>query len=290
MTEARSGCCPLRLLPTYAKSRPARADSRLRREIDHPCGPVDPGEPGFHRGMQGVLRGLHTTGARGGAEVDACWLPPAGCRIKQRLKPGRVGGANPARLHKKEIESWTRRAGGPFWAVGDVTGKMMLAQPPLQGSVRWRNILGHSRLSITAPSPPPTFTIPEISSWASVKATPKPLATSEGSGSGPPLVRATFKTRTPRPWPNSFYSWMVLTENCCSAGQRRSAPGAHILRASTPRLDPGESQTPWPAARGARIAAEGSPIPTSVNWWMVASSRPPPASKNQEATHDSYDQ
>jgi len=82
-----------------------------------------------------------------------------------------------------------------LWAVGDVTGKMMLAHTAAaQGSVAVENILGHSRLIDYRSIPAATFTHPEISSVGLSESDARALATSEGFELG--LVRSYFKANT----------------------------------------------------------------------------------------------
>ena len=82
-----------------------------------------------------------------------------------------------------------------LWAVGDVTGKMMLAHTAAaQGTVAVDNILGHSRLIDYRSIPAATFTHPEISSVGLSEADAKALAAAEGFSLG--TVRSYFKANT----------------------------------------------------------------------------------------------
>lgn len=82
-----------------------------------------------------------------------------------------------------------------LWAVGDVTGKMMLAHTAAaQGSVAVDNILGHQRLIDYRSIPAATFTHPEISSVGLSEADAKELATADGFELG--LVRSYFKANS----------------------------------------------------------------------------------------------
>ena len=82
-----------------------------------------------------------------------------------------------------------------LWAVGDVTGKMMLAHTAAaQGAVAVDNILGHQRRIDYRSIPAATFTHPEISSVGLSEVEAKELATSEGFELG--LVRSYFKANT----------------------------------------------------------------------------------------------
>ncbi len=82
-----------------------------------------------------------------------------------------------------------------LWAVGDVTGKMMLAHTAAaQGSVAVDNILGHQRLIDYRSIPAATFTHPEISSVGLSEADARELATADGFELG--LVRSYFKANS----------------------------------------------------------------------------------------------
>ncbi|MEB3348498.1 MAG: dihydrolipoyl dehydrogenase [Cyanobacteriota bacterium] len=82
-----------------------------------------------------------------------------------------------------------------LWAVGDVTGKMMLAHTAAaQGTVAVDNILGHSRTIDYRSIPAATFTHPEISSVGLGEAEAKELAAKEGFELG--VVRSYFKANS----------------------------------------------------------------------------------------------
>jgi dihydrolipoamide dehydrogenase len=82
-----------------------------------------------------------------------------------------------------------------LWAVGDVTGKMMLAHTAAaQGTVAVDNILGHSRRIDYRSIPAATFTHPEISSVGLGEAEAKELAAKEGFELG--SVRSYFKANS----------------------------------------------------------------------------------------------
>ena len=82
-----------------------------------------------------------------------------------------------------------------LWAVGDVTGKMMLAHTAAaQGTVAVDNILGHSRRIDYRSIPAATFTHPEISSVGLSEADAKVLAAEQGFELG--VVRSYFKANT----------------------------------------------------------------------------------------------
>ena len=82
-----------------------------------------------------------------------------------------------------------------LWAVGDVTGKMMLAHTAAaQGTVAVDNILGHPRTIDYRSIPAATFTHPEISSVGLSEAEARTLADNEGFELG--IVRSYFKANT----------------------------------------------------------------------------------------------
>ena len=82
-----------------------------------------------------------------------------------------------------------------LWAVGDVTGKLMLAHTAAaQGSVAVDNILGHPRQIDYRSIPAATFTHPEISSVGLSEADAKQLAGEEGFELG--TVRSYFKANS----------------------------------------------------------------------------------------------
>ena len=82
-----------------------------------------------------------------------------------------------------------------LWAVGDVTGKLMLAHmAAAQGSVAVDNILGHPRQIDYRSIPAATFTHPEISSVGLSEADAKELAGEEGFELG--TVRSYFKANS----------------------------------------------------------------------------------------------
>ena len=82
-----------------------------------------------------------------------------------------------------------------LWAVGDVTGKMMLAHTAAaQGTVAVDNILGHPRRIDYRSIPAATFTHPEISSVGLSEADAKELAARDGFELG--SVRSYFKANS----------------------------------------------------------------------------------------------
>ena len=82
-----------------------------------------------------------------------------------------------------------------LWAVGDVTGKLMLAHTAAaQGTVAVDNILGRDRRIDYRSIPAATFTHPEISSVGLSEADARALADSEGFELG--AVRSYFKANS----------------------------------------------------------------------------------------------
>ena len=82
-----------------------------------------------------------------------------------------------------------------LWAVGDVTGKLMLAHTAAaQGSLAVDNIQGHSRTIDYRSIPAATFTHPEISSVGLSEADAKDLAAKDGFELG--SVRSYFKANS----------------------------------------------------------------------------------------------
>lgn len=82
-----------------------------------------------------------------------------------------------------------------LWAVGDVTGKMMLAHTAAaQGAVAVDNILGHQRQIDYRSIPAATFTHPEISSVGLSEVEAKALAAEAGFELG--TVRSYFKANS----------------------------------------------------------------------------------------------
>lgn len=82
-----------------------------------------------------------------------------------------------------------------LWAVGDVTGKLMLAHTAAaQGTVAVDNILGHHRQIDYRSIPAATFTHPEISSVGLSEVDARQLATDQGFELG--VVRSYFKANS----------------------------------------------------------------------------------------------
>ena len=82
-----------------------------------------------------------------------------------------------------------------LWAVGDVTGKLMLAHTAAaQGTVAVDNILGHARTIDYRSIPAATFTHPEISSVGLSESEAKQQAADQGFELG--IVRSYFKANS----------------------------------------------------------------------------------------------
>jgi len=82
-----------------------------------------------------------------------------------------------------------------LWAVGDVTGKLMLAHTAAaQGTVAVENILGNNRTIDYRSIPAATFTHPEISSVGFSEEEAKEFAANEGFHLG--IVRSYFKANS----------------------------------------------------------------------------------------------
>ncbi len=82
-----------------------------------------------------------------------------------------------------------------LWAVGDVTGKLMLAHTAAaQGAIAVENILGHMRTIDYRSIPAATFTHPEISSVGLSEEEAKQFASKEGFDLG--SVRSYFKANS----------------------------------------------------------------------------------------------
>ncbi len=82
-----------------------------------------------------------------------------------------------------------------LWAVGDVTGKLMLAHTAAaQGTIAVENILGNQKLIDYRSIPAATFTHPEISSVGLTELDAKNLATEEEFDLG--VVRSYFKANS----------------------------------------------------------------------------------------------
>ena len=135
-------------------------------------------------------------------EVDAVLVSTCRVPVSQNLNLASVGvetnrGFIPVDDTMRVLTS--SEAGAPvvphLWAVGDVTGKMMLAHTAAaQGAVAVDNILGHPRRIDYRSIPAATFTHPEISSVGLSEVEAKELATGEGFELG--SVRSYFKANS----------------------------------------------------------------------------------------------
>ncbi|MFZ0407026.1 MAG: dihydrolipoyl dehydrogenase [Cyanobium sp.] len=135
-------------------------------------------------------------------EVDAVLVATGRVPVSKDLNLASVGvetnrGFIPVDDTMRVLSS--NEAGAPavphLWAVGDVTGKMMLAHTAAaQGAVAVDNILGHPRRIDYRSIPAATFTHPEISSVGLSEADARELAAGEGFELG--SVRSYFKANS----------------------------------------------------------------------------------------------
>jgi dihydrolipoamide dehydrogenase len=104
-------------------------------------------------------------------EVDAVLVATGRVPVSQQLNLASVGVETNRGFIPVDDSMRVLADGEPvphLWAVGDVTGKMMLAHTAAaQGSVAIDNILGHARQIDYRSIPAATFTHPEISSVGS---------------------------------------------------------------------------------------------------------------------------
>lgn len=192
-----------RVMPTFDPDIAKLAARKLieGREIDARAGvlaqSIKPGCP-----VQIVLVDMKTREPVETLEVDAVLVATGRVPVSQELNLGSVGvethrGFIPVDDTMRVLTS--REAGAApvphLWAVGDVTGKMMLAHTAAaQGAVAVDNILGHPRRIDYRSIPAATFTHPEISSVGLGEAEAKQLATEEGFELG--SVRSYFKANS----------------------------------------------------------------------------------------------
>ena len=121
-------------------------------------------------------------------EVDAVLVATGRVPVSQHLNLAAVGvetqrGFIPVDGAMRVLSSHSEGAEAVphLWAVGDVTGKMMLAHTAAaQGTVAVDNILGHARRIDYRSIPAATFTHPEISSVGLSEAEAKELASQIG--------------------------------------------------------------------------------------------------------------
>jgi len=192
-----------RVMPTFDPDIAKLAARKLieGREIDARAGvlaqSIKPGCP-----VQIELVDMKTREPVETLEVDAVLVATGRVPVSQELNLGSVGvethrGFIPVDDTMRVLTS--REAGAApvphLWAVGDVTGKMMLAHTAAaQGAVAVDNILGHPRRIDYRSIPAATFTHPEISSVGLGEAEAKQLATEEGFELG--SVRSYFKANS----------------------------------------------------------------------------------------------
>jgi len=188
-----------RVMPTFDPDIAKIAARRLidGREIDTRAGllarKVEPGSP-----VRIELADMASKELVEVLEVDAVLVATGRVPISKDLNLASVGVQTQRGFIPVDDAMRVLANGEPvahLWAVGDVTGKMMLAHTAAaQGSVAVENILGHSRLIDYRSIPAATFTHPEISSVGLSESDARALATSEGFELG--LVRSYFKANT----------------------------------------------------------------------------------------------
>jgi dihydrolipoamide dehydrogenase len=131
-------------------------------------------------------------------EVDAVLVATGRVPVSKELNLGSLAVETTRGFIPVDDEMRVLADGAPvphLWAVGDVTGKMMLAHTAAaQGGVAVDNILGHPRRIDYRSIPAATFTHPEISSVGLSEVEAKELAAEEGFELG--LVRSYFKANT----------------------------------------------------------------------------------------------
>ena len=131
-------------------------------------------------------------------EVDAVLVATGRVPSSRELNLAAVGVETNRGFIPVDDRMQVLRDGAPvphLWAVGDVTGKMMLAHTAAaQGAVAVDNILGHARTIDYRSIPAATFTHPEISSVGLSEADAKELAAKDGFELG--SVRSYFKANS----------------------------------------------------------------------------------------------
>jgi dihydrolipoamide dehydrogenase len=188
-----------RIMPTFDPDIAKIAARRLieGREIDTRAGllarKVTPGSP-----VRIELASMATKELVEVLEVDAVLVATGRTPASKNLNLASVGVETNRGFIPVDEALRVLANGQPvphLWAVGDVTGKMMLAHTAAaQGTVAVDNILGHSRLIDYRSIPAATFTHPEISSVGLSEAEAKALAAAEGFSLG--TVRSYFKANT----------------------------------------------------------------------------------------------
>jgi dihydrolipoamide dehydrogenase len=192
-----------RVMPTFDPDIAKLAARKLieGREIDARAGvlakSIKPGCP-----VQIELVDMKTREPVETLEVDAVLVATGRVPVSQELNLASVGvktnrGFIPVDDTMRVLASGEAGAAPVphLWAVGDVTGKMMLAHTAAaQGAVAVDNILGHPRRIDYRSIPAATFTHPEISSVGLSEAEAKQLATDEGFELG--SVRSYFKANS----------------------------------------------------------------------------------------------
>ena len=131
-------------------------------------------------------------------EVDAVLVATGRVPVSKDLNLGCIGVETNRGFIPVDDQMRVLAGGEPvanLWAVGDVTGKMMLAHTAAaQGAVAVDNILGHPRSIDYRSIPAATFTHPEISSVGLSEVDAKALAAQDGFELG--SVRSYFKANS----------------------------------------------------------------------------------------------
>jgi dihydrolipoamide dehydrogenase len=188
-----------RIMPTFDPDIAKIAARRLieGREIDTRAGllarKVTPGSP-----VRIELASMATKELVEVLEVDAVLVATGRTPVSKDLNLASVGVETNRGFIPVDDAMRVLASGQPvahLWAVGDVTGKMMLAHTAAaQGTVAVDNILGHARQIDYRSIPAATFTHPEISSVGLGEGEAKALAATEGFALG--TVRSYFKANT----------------------------------------------------------------------------------------------
>tara|TARA_Y100001968_G_scaffold320388_1_gene353248 strand:+ start:1990 stop:3435 length:1446 start_codon:yes stop_codon:yes gene_type:complete len=188
-----------RVMPTFDPDISKIAARNLidSRDIDARSGvlatKVDPGCP-----VKVELSDVKTRDLVDTLEVDAVLVAtgrvPASKNLNLRsLEVETSRGFIPVDAHMRVLKDG--KAINNLWAVGDVTGKLMLAHTAAaQGTVAVDNILGISRAIDYRSIPAATFTHPEISSVGLSEEEAKQISIDEGFSLG--IVRSYFKANS----------------------------------------------------------------------------------------------
>ena len=159
-----------------------------------------------------------------------------------------------------------------LWAVGDVTGKLMLAHTAAaQGTVAVDNILGHDRQIDYRSIPAATFTHPEISSVGLSEADAKTLAAEQGFQLG--SVRSYFKANSKALAELESDGLMKLLFNKTSG----EVLGAHIYGLHAADLIQEVANAVARRQACASCPRKCTRIPPSVRWSKWLTNRPQPS-------------